>query len=157
MTALVIGGSGLIGAAVVSSLRSDGHEVMAPSHREFDLLQPPNMQPYRGIKIAVLCAGIKGLQPCEGNVESWRVNVDGAVSVGRALMWQGSQLVYVSSDAVEWSNSSYARQKALVEMCLLAAGNPVIVRPSRVSEDRAPELARMIVGIMHQPGIHHWS
>lgn len=157
MRALVVGGSGLIGSALVMVLQSAGHSVIAPTHTELDLLDLPPHVPLPQVDAAFICAGIKGLQPCEGNGMSWRVNVDGALLLGKALMKRGVNLLYVSSDAVEWSNSSYARQKALVEVGLLAAGDPVIVRPCRVSDWSASILAEMMVKVIGSPGIYHWA
>lgn len=155
MRVLVIGASGLIGAALVEALDAAGHAVLAPSHGEFDLVSPPAELP--ACDAAVLTAGPKGFRPCEGNAETWKANVDGPLQVGIALMRRGVQLVFVSTDAVMWSDAAYARQKAHAEIGLLAAGNPAIVRPERVSVERAPQLAQFIIAVIGKPGIYNWS
>ena len=149
MRCLVIGGSGLIGSALVKELSEAGHEVSAPKSSEH----------FQGaFDAAFLCFGIKGIKPNEvDRVKSWRVNVDKALIHGLALLRYGAKLVYVSSDAVEWLDSHYTRQKALVEVGLLAAGEPVIVRPSTVTKERAPEFARFMIGLIDKPGIHYWT
>ena len=40
-TALVIGGSGFIGTELTAALEETGFRVLAPSRKEFDLLNPP--------------------------------------------------------------------------------------------------------------------
>lgn len=156
MNCLVIGGSGLIGSALVKELELAGHEVTAPLRSECDI--ETNRMFYPGQEVVFLCAGIKGIKPNETDrVKSWRVNVDGALITGIFAMRCGMRLVYVSSDAVEWLDTHYTRQKALVEVGLLAAGRPVIVRPSTVTPERAPEFARFMIDRMDKPGFHYWT
>lgn len=160
MRCLVIGGTGLIGSALVDVLKDAGHHVDAPPSGTLNLINNTQIESYKTIVpgVAFLCAGIKGIKPNEvDRVKSWRTNVDGNLMAGIVLMRAGSKLVYVSTDAVEWLDCHYTRQKALVEVGLLAAGRPVIVRPSTVSKERAPEFAKFMVDLVDKPGIHYWS
>jgi uncharacterized protein YbjT (DUF2867 family) len=156
MRVLVIGGSGLIGSAVVGKLQSYGYYVLAPGRAELDLANPPAELPR--VDAVVICAGPKGFRPCEaeGAIQSWRVNVDGVLDVGIRLMRAGVNLVFVSTDAVQWSDANYARQKAYAEIGLRAAGAPAIVRPERVTSETVGDLATFIVSTIVRPGIHHW-
>jgi uncharacterized protein YbjT (DUF2867 family) len=165
MRVLVIGGSGLIGSAVVAELLAHAHDVLAPSHAELDLADPPAHLPQ--VDAAVICAGPKGFRPCEaeGAIPSWRVNVDGVLNVALRLMGFpiSTKVVFVSSDAVEWSDGAYARQKAVVEVALQAAGcspiiaSPTIIRPERVTPETAPSLAVAISIAIDAPGgVIHW-
>jgi dTDP-4-dehydrorhamnose reductase len=157
MKVLVIGGSGLIGSAVVRHFRSCLHEVLAPSHAELDLANPPVELPQ--VDAAVICAGPKGFRPCEaeGAIPSWRINVDGVLDIGIRLMRAGASLVFVSTDAVEWADSAYARQKAYAEIGLRAAGSPAIIRPERVTPEAVVDLAIAIHGALYcSPRVHHW-
>lgn len=156
MRCLVIGGTGLIGSALVKELIEAGHHVDAPPRSEFDLETNRLFYPHRDV--VFLCAGVKGIKPNETDrVKSWRVNVDGTLLTGIMFMRLRTKLVYVSSDAVEWLDTHYTRQKALVEVGLLAAGDPVIIRPSTVTKERAPEFARAMISVVDKPGIHYWS
>lgn len=151
---LVIGGSGLIGRPLVQALMDCGHTVEAPSHAEFDLINPPDPLPH--CDAVYFTAGPKGFRPCEGNSLSYRINVDGVLQVGIELMRLGTKLVFVSTDAVEWSAAAYATQKRLAEIGLMAAGSPAIVRPERVSADNVDNLVALLVKVMDRPGIHRW-
>ena len=68
-------------------------------------------------------------------------------------------VVYVSTDAIEWSDSAYARQKAMAEIGLQAFGDPAIVRCQRFDDATAPRAAAFMIGIAQAraAGIHHWS
>lgn len=172
MRALVVGGDGLIGAAVAKACREHGLAVVATTRRPgeinslarpyLDLERPPRHLP--ACDVAFLCAGIKGFRECEGNAQSWRVNVDGVLAVGRRLLRQMDVpfIVYVSTSAVEWLDTAYARQRAMVEGGLLAMSDAndqvAIVRADKFTAETAPELAHRMIEIAHAraDGIHHW-
>jgi 3-oxoacyl-[acyl-carrier protein] reductase len=66
-TALVTGGARGIGAAIVAELRARGYEVLAPTRRELDLLDPGSIARYgvaeRGVNVLVNNAGINFIKP----------------------------------------------------------------------------------------------
>lgn len=164
---LVVGGDGLIGKAVLARLCAAGLPAVATTRRaipddkwawlRLDLTEPASELP--AADVAYLCAGIKGFRECEGVAETWRVNVDGMVAVGKQLLRQGAFVVYVSTDAVDWSPSSYARQRAQVEAVLQGCGDPAIVRCGRVTSETAPGLAAVLIeiGTQRRAGVHRWN
>ncbi len=160
MNSLVIGGDGLIGSGIKSWLWPD---VVATTRRHdgvfhgsifLDLLQPPEELPHADV--AYICAGINGIRENEGNATAWRTNVDGVISVIRLL--GEAFIVYISSSAVEWSDTSYARQRALVECGLRFRGHGAIVRPQRVTRDNVNVFAQYIaeIGQTQRVGVYQW-
>lgn len=162
---IVVGGDGLIGSAVACLLpeavvTTRRHDVEEASGRMFlDLLSSP--PPMVQFDTAFLCAGINGFRENEGNRQAWRANVDGVLAVAAAIRPLHSEhcfLVYVSTGAVEWSDASYARQRAHVEAVLLGWRRAAIVRPEKVTKENAAAFAAMLVacGQKRMPGIYHW-
>jgi dTDP-4-dehydrorhamnose reductase len=164
MRALVVGGDGLIGAAVADVMRQRGFAVVATTRRGhvggewhwFDLMVP--RFPLPAADVAVLCAGIAGFRECEGYSKSWRINVDGVLAAGRHLLDRGTFVVYVSSTAVEWSDCAYARQRATVEVGLQAVEDLAIVRAEKVTAGNVSTFARWVAELADRrlPGVHHW-
>lgn len=174
---LVIGGDGLIGGAIATELIRGGAEVLATSRRcdgdalhFLDLLTVPAQLPdlMMHSRVAYLCAGVNGFAQCEGNRESWRVNVDGVIRVAERLhgaanawlrRWPPTSgywvpldlpfLVYVSSDAVEWSGNAYARQRATAETALrgIAGDRLAILRAGKVTATTVQSFAKFAISI----------
>ncbi len=163
MKALIVGGDSTIGKELARELPKVGASVTATSRRPppfvpyLDLAQPIPQLP--ACDIAFLCAGIRSFKDCERDPMSWRVNVDGILAVGKQLMRAGAFVVNISTDAVEWSNSALARQKAHAELGLQAFGDPAIVRCTRFDHATAPRAAAFMieVAMARAPGIFHWS
>ena len=105
---------------------------------------------------AYLCAGVNGIRENEGNEISWRTNVDGTIAVVKLL--PGAFVVYLSSNAVEWSDTSYARQRAAVESFLHARGRAAIVRVQKVTKDNVAQFVLFLVkiGQKQRDGVYHW-
>lgn len=164
MKSLIVGGDSCIGIALAGVLPGAVRTTRKPSFTlnpiYFDLSTPRTL-PADVLRLdtAFLCAGIKGFKECERDPLSWRVNVDGILAMGKQLMRAGVFVVYVSTDAVEWSDSAYARQKAHAELGLQAFGDPAIVRCQRFDAATAPRLAAYMIEIAQarKPGIYHWS
>lgn len=167
MRALILGSNSCIGRALYQqSVQMTDWRMIETWHRRrasprhsihLDLVEPiPTLPP---CDIAFLCAGIKGFKECERDPMSWRVNVDGILSAGKQLMRANAFVVYVSTDAVEWSDSAYARQKAHAEIGLQAFGDPAIVRCQRFDDATAPRAATAMIeiAINRRAGVHHWS
>lgn len=163
----VVGGRGMIGSAVVHELVIRGMDVFWSTreredltHREhhLDLKNVPDMLGVGRPAVVYLVAATHGFAACEGNAESWRVNVDAQIALAR-MVRQYAFVVFVSSDAVEWaSGTAYARQKAQVESYIQAIDGG-IVRPARVLPSRAAEVARVIVdvGVNRKVGVTRWE
>lgn len=165
MRALILGADSCIGKALATKLEMVSCWLIETTRRRphlqhqvcLDLAEPiPTLPP---CDIAFLCAGIKGMECERDKSMSWRVNVDGILAAGKQLMRANTFVVYVSSDAVEWSDSAYARQKAYVELGLQMFGEPAIVRCQRFDDATAPQAARAMISIAQarQAGIHHRS
>lgn len=116
---LIIGGDGLIGAALADKLRAESCVVLATSRRAksnrpdtipFDLAG--NVQGLfadaripecasRGELITVLAAAVTGIAECARDPQaSHRVNVTNTVELGRELLARGSALMFISTNAV---------------------------------------------------------
>jgi nucleoside-diphosphate-sugar epimerase len=163
---LVIGGHGLIGTALCNELRTRGLPFQG-THRfdpmmiYLDLRDPKNW-PSISVSVVYLVAAIPGFPKCEGNRDSWVVNVDAPIALARHFHHGGGATqafpVFLSSDTVEWSNAAYPRQKAQVEAYINSIDG-AIIRPSKVAPERAGELAKVIVdvGLSRKPGVTRWS
>lgn len=159
-SALIVGRDSCIGAALVDRVKAQ--RVYETTRRPtvgryvyLNLAQPIPKLPEA--EVAFLCAGIKGFKECNDPL-TWRVNVDGVLSVGKQLLRRGVFVVYVSTGAVEWSDSAYARQRAMVEIGLQAMGDPAIVRAEKFDASNAADLAEKLIAIADTriSGIHHW-
>lgn len=174
---LVIGGNGLIGSAVRAELGRRGIEHRCTTRRSrdpfddpldlrLDLLHLEEAQLPEASHV-YLIAAITGFAVCEGNPEAWRANVDAPIAIARTYRdrtyrgrhFHGSPvgIVFVSSDAVEWSSSAYARQKAQAEAYMQSV-DVAIVRPARVLPATAADFAGFLVDIAlsSRPGVARW-
>jgi dTDP-4-dehydrorhamnose reductase len=165
---VVIGGRGLIGTALVHELASRDRRYWASSRDrncaewEFflDLTDPTEVAfpaDMRPTDIVYLVAAMPGFAACEGNAQSWRINVDAQIALAR--WFKRSFVVFVSSDSVEWAGgTAYARQKAQVESYIQSIDG-AIVRPARVTPPRAAEFARCLVDVALQRkiGVTRWA
>lgn len=163
---LVIGGNGLIGTALCEELERRNLTFICTTRRSSESLGPkfmfrlghdePAELPDAGI--VYLVAATPGFAACEGNAESWVVNVDAQIAIARRFK-ATAFIVYVSSDSVEWGGvTAYARQKAQVEAYIQAIDG-AIVRPSRVVPAMAPDFAKLMVdvGLRRQQGVTRWK
>lgn len=163
MKYLVIGKDGLLGGNLMKALQVIGvDEVMGTTRREggdihLDLSKHIPILPEADV--VYLCAAIKGFEPCEGKANSWVANVDAPLAIALQMKkLYGTFPVFISSDAVEWSPSSYARQKANVELGILMMDGAV-VRPGRFDKSNIDGLVMLTatVGIQKLSGVHKWS
>lgn len=161
---LVLGGSGLIGGAVARcALLSSTSSIHVPTRREFDLANPTNfIERLECYDLAFLCAGINGFKECEKRADSWRVNVDGVLTIALQLIKDdGAFVVYPSTQSVEWGGLSslpYTRQRAQVEAVLLSTWCAAVVRCGRVTTENAANCAAALYGrgIDRKPGVYQW-
>lgn len=151
LSALVVGGDGLIGRALALQLAASGWMVVsttrrttaAPSQVNFDLAQgvstlsgPGTAVPADGL-VVFICAAVTGFAQCANDPEgSHHTNVTCTVELGRHFMQQGAMVVYLSSNAVfdgahayldetaaRLPVTEYGRQKAECEKGLMEAAS----------------------------------
>lgn len=165
---LVMGGTGLLGNAIIRRLPN--HSCYVPSRAEFDLKDEPQSWEFfdysthvpevRKCEVAYLCAGTKGFQECEGDRGIFHADVDGNIRLIRSLLKADVFVVFVSTDAVEFlANTSYARNRLLVEQALWMKDGCAVVRPSRFNEHTVSAFAEFCVDIGEnkKEGVHCWK
>jgi len=181
MTHLVVGGTGLVGSALVTHLLSEGEQIQYTTRRQplalghlevpfrpevikYDLLtDDPNIALPKcsgdlKIEFVYLVAAMPGFAVCGSNPLAWRVNGDAQIAPARKY-WGNTTIVFVSSEAVEIAGgTAYARQKAAVEAFMHVCGG-AIVRPSRVEKSKADAFAAFLVSVAKQkkPGVYRWA
>lgn len=147
MRALVIGGDGFIGKALVSALQQRGHEALATSRRghaiPFDLARPTELP---AADVAYLVASVTGVPP-EGTEDAWRVNVDGTIETACNLLRAGVFVLFLSSAAVYTRSDAYARHKTIVE-AYLRDKEAAIVRLGNVH----PAAIQLVVSMLVDAG-----
>ena len=138
LRALVIGGSGEIGQAIVNALESKGADVVVtsrkldpsnPKVKRLNLEHPERFQMRQPVDVAFFCAGMTDPVDCQKQPGySWEINVKSQTRLIRELYAQGTFIVYFSShlifdgsvphvqeDARKKPHSRFAEQKVAVE------------------------------------------
>lgn len=166
MKALVVGGDGLIGSALVSELLTRGVDVVATTRRAdrlrngrcfLDLAHAIDDLPVT--EFVFLVAAMPKVFDCQGSELAWRVNADAPIAIAQAVAGHGTHVVFVSSDSIHrFGSCDYARAKLHVEG-VLQAMRATIVRPAPVARDRAHECAAFIadVGLARLTGVQRWT
>jgi len=147
---LVTGCTGLLGKSLLRHLGTDAQYYNARLEDE-----PAAF----GYDCAFLCAGTKGFAENEGNRESFRSDVDGNIRLARHLLKQGTFVVFVSTDAVEWAlHTAYARNRFMVELAIGNEPNVGIFRPAKFTQETVAEVARACaeVGLKRKEGLTRW-
>ena len=167
--ALVVGGYGTIGQALLDRFRGEGLVVLSTwfngrpegvSTRSYflDLSKDDSSWnlPKEPIDIAVLCAGITSVEKCEEDPEATRrINVHGTLALAEKLAAQGAFIVFLSSDRVFSGRtlfpgvgdqpepaSQYGLQKVEVEAGLSVLGEEfAVVRLGKVIGPTTPIFA----------------
>ena len=119
-TYLVVGGDGMLGAAICARLARSECRVIATSRRgisgtmPLDLSRQPNTWSIpRGVDVAFLCAGMTSVPMCREMPEAaWAVNVTGTAEVARRLAANGAFVVFPSSNRVFDGSVPYQRPEA---------------------------------------------
>jgi len=101
---LVLGGSGMLGSAVIPELRAAGMEILAPLETELDITDFPGVsecvkqfQP----RAIVNCAGFTKVDECETRRElCFKVNGEAPGNLARAAQMTGTLLLHISSDYI---------------------------------------------------------
>lgn len=165
MKALVIGGDGMVGSALVGLLRERNCAVVATTRRRdipedrvfMDLAQP--VHDLLPCEVVYIVAAVNGFEPCQGNSEAYRVNVDAPTEIARLAALRAVFPVFISSDCVEWCGATdYARHKAMAEIAVRLVGGAV-VRPCRIEPTRVRNLCEMLfdIGMRRAGGVYHWK
>lgn len=155
MLELVIGRTGFIGSAM---LRYLGPNAVGTSrrHGEFDMLSFKDVPPG---DIVYICAGANGAKACEGNQDSFRVNVDAPAEIARIVTRRGDFVVFISTMSAEWLSTAYQRQKLAAETILRAMPGVGVVRAGRVLASNIDDLCATMarVGRNHIEGVTRWG
>jgi len=141
-TTLVIGKNGTLGRALYERLGGD-----ATGRHDFNLKDNPVFPPEKYDVVYIVAAKTK-FRDCELDEDAYQTNVDGPIRLG--AYFRKSFIVYISSEAAEWSRTSYGIQKAHAELGLLAVlgyERLAIVRPTKITQDRLISLVEFLVKI----------
>ena len=166
---LVTGAGGLIGGALVARLRSEGHEVWAPSRSKrnsagLDLDQPDGGTFPEAIQTAFLCAWRGGVvEAAQDEQGTWRTNVEGNLALIKRLREQSVNMVFLSTSLVFAGGETsahaplspccrYAEQKAAVEGAL-DPRRDVIVRITKVGETLLPRMRQWAASLRAEGSI----
>lgn len=157
MKALVVGGAGYIGSALVCALRGRGIETDYTTRQTLDLLAPIQARP--GFDIVYICAAITRFIDCERNRSvAYRTNVDGPLRVAKAFL--PAAIVFLSSEAAETAgNTEYGAFKRTAELNLRTVCDPIIVRLADVRKYGLDECCDYLVGLAFngEPGeVYYW-
>ena len=170
--AIVIGGRGLVGTALVLELSNSSNWELHYSQRnvvadgrsfKLDLstfrdraIESVTARIVRGRTTVFLVAACTGVVRCEAEPETWAVNFDAPVQLALATAAVGGQPIFISSDAVSRApHTAYAKQKAMTELAVLGCGG-IVIRPSRITQDGAPAFAsylRQVAEDVEQTGV----
>ncbi|MBI4058867.1 sugar nucleotide-binding protein [Candidatus Microgenomates bacterium] len=142
---LVIGGSGLVGGALVSRISENGQLVLAPTHQEFDIAElsiGEIAKKINGTDVVINLAAQTEVDVCEKEKGDfggmvWKTNVVGVEKLAKACLAGDATLVHISSDYVlsgseqlcphketekiDPITSWYAKSKAEAEKILLSS------------------------------------
>lgn len=104
MKILITGSSGFLGRRASAYLSSLGHQILAPSHTQFDITDRSGMDicfRQHHPQIVLHCAAISDTGLCQREPErSHEINVTGSANLARACAKYDSKLIFCSSDQV---------------------------------------------------------
>jgi len=180
--ALVIGGDGLIGAALGARLAARGWQVLSTTRRAataardrllLDLADDVrDWQPPADLALAYLCAGVTSIAQCEADPSGTRrINVEALCSVACQLLAAGAFVVFPSTNLVfdgalprraaddpVGPLTEYGRQKADLEQRLLAAGEQTaVVRLTKVLSPDSRFLREWVTKLRAGETIHPFA
>jgi dTDP-4-dehydrorhamnose reductase len=168
---LVVGGTSLIGEALIYRARDQGQEISCTSRRPgadipLDLSDDPReWKMPSNIQHAIFCAAVTGIANCENSPEATRsVNVEAVKELSLRLSDLGAKITYLSSNLVFSPDTSapsessalspateYGRQKLAVEEFLLCKiPDSKIIRPTKVVSPSLPLFSKWKHAILSQ-------
>ncbi|MCA0361989.1 MAG: dTDP-4-dehydrorhamnose reductase [Armatimonadetes bacterium] len=106
MRVLVTGGSGLLGSDLVAELRSRGHEVLAPGHRELDVtsgyhLEQLRKDQFQRLDWIINCAAYTAVDKAESErMAAMKLNAVAPGALGAVAQVIGARLITISTDFV---------------------------------------------------------
>lgn len=168
MRCLVLGGTGMLGQAVVREARSRGHAALGLSHAQADVADRDRLlfwaDSFRP-DVVVNCAAFTKVDACETETETaFRVNGEAVATVAAAADRAGARLLHVSSDyvfdgtarepypeeAATAPLSAYGRSKLLGERHALAYPKGLAVRTSWLFGPGGPNFAATMASLIRQ-------
>ena len=168
---LVVGGTSLIGEALIHRARDQGQEISYTSKRSgtinhLDLSEKPEKWKIPpNVHTAILCAAVTGIANCENSPEATRaINVHATQELARLLADLGARVIFLSSNLVFPPDASapsesctpapateYGRQKLAVEEFLLCKiPDSQIIRPTKVVSPSLPLFSKWKHAILAQ-------
>jgi dTDP-4-dehydrorhamnose reductase len=164
MKSLIVGGDGMVGAALTKALigksilfdATTRHRWAEHGRRFLDLSDPVVDWSVADYSVVYLVAAVPKFAECESNPLTWLINVDAPIALAR--VFKTAFKVFVSSDAVEKAGgTAYGRQKAHVEGYMQSI-DAAIVRPGRIAPTQADDFAEYLanVGESQNPGLFRW-
>jgi dTDP-4-dehydrorhamnose reductase len=168
MRALVLGGSGLLGRALVSELRDRGVDCAAPGREEVELKDPATpillldrFEP----EVVFNCAAFTRVDECEARPEhAMEVNGAAVARLVEACRGRACRVVQVSTDYVFDGRacspyredaptspiSVYGRSKLVGELAALAESSSLVVRTSWLFGVGGASFVRTVVGLLER-------
>ena len=142
---LLIGKDGQLGRAFYDYAKCVGTSRHVGAKPYFQLTDDPWKLQYSPEVVFLVAAKTK-FRDCEIDDDAWSVNVDSPIRI--ASRFSGSFIVYISSEAAEWSgHTAYGDQKRFAEIGLRAVvpyQRLAIVRPDKVTPDRIDDLCKLL-------------
>lgn len=168
MRCLVLGGTGMLGQAVVREARTRGHAALGLSHAQADVTCRESLLPWADSfrpDVVINCAAFTKVDACETDAETaFRVNGEAVANAAAAADRAGARLLHVSSDyvfdgtarepypedAATAPLSVYGRSKLAGERHALAYGRGLVVRTSWLFGPGGPNFAATLVNLIRQ-------
>lgn len=142
---LLIGKDGQLGSALYKHFKDCiGTSRHTGAKPYFQLTDDPWRLPHA--EVVFIVAAKTKFRDCEIDGDAWNINVDSPIRI--AARFGESFIVYISSEAAEWSgHTAYGDQKRFAEMGLRAVvpyHRLAIIRPDKVSPDRIDDLCKLM-------------
>ncbi|HSF40760.1 MAG TPA: dTDP-4-dehydrorhamnose reductase [Thermoanaerobaculia bacterium] len=168
MRCLVLGGTGMLGQAVVREARTRGHAALGLSHAQADVTRRDRLRFWADSfrpDVVINCAAFTKVDACETDPNTaFRVNGEAVANVAAAADHAGARLLHVSTDyvfdgtarepykedAATAPLSIYGRSKLEGERHALAYGRGLVVRTSWLFGPGGPNFAATMVNLIRQ-------
>ena len=176
MRALILGGTGMLGRALVAEARRRGQPALALSHAQADVTDPGRLRYWMdGFRpeLVINAAAFTKVDACEGEARELAFAVNGAAvgnvaATAAAAQTAGARLVHVSTDYVFDGRlagesrrpyreddptaplSVYGQSKLEGERQALRHPNALVVRTSWLFGPGGPNFAATMVGLIRQ-------